>query len=71
MYDQILDHAIELHKRWPMIRGMVALVKIRVDEVLEHDEGIFGIEIIKGEKYVIFNVLFDTGACGSILDKRT
>ena len=54
-----------------MIRGMVAPVKIRVDEVLEQDEGVFDIETIKGEKYVVFNVLFDTGACGSILDKRT
>ena len=26
---------------------------------------------IKVEKYVILNVLCDTGACGSILDKRT
>ena len=43
---------------------MVAPVKIKVDEVLEHDEGIFDIKIIGGEKYVIFNVLFDTGACG-------
>ena len=32
---------------------------------------IFYVELINGEKYVIFNVLFDTGACCSILDKRT
>ena len=51
--------------------GMVAPVKIRVEEILEHDDGIFNVEILNGEKYVIFNVLFDTGACGSILDKRT
>ena len=70
MYNEILDHAIELNKRWPMIRGMVAPFKIRVDEVLEHDEEVFYIESIKGEKYVVFNVLFDTGTCGSILDKR-
>ena len=54
-----------------MMRGMVAPFKIMVAEVLEHDEGVFDVEIIKGEKYVVFNVLFDTGACGSILDKRT
>ena len=54
-----------------MIRGMVAPVKIRVAEILEHDDGIFDVEVIEGEKYVIFNVLFDTGACGSILDKMT
>ena len=39
MYDQLLAHAIELNKKFPMIRGMVAPVKIRVAEVLEHDEG--------------------------------
>ena len=49
----------------------MAQVKIRVAEVLEHDEGIFDVEVIKGENYVVFNVLFDTGACGSIQDKRT
>ena len=43
----------------------------RVEEVLEHDDGVFDTEILNGEKCVIFNVLFDTGACGSILDKRT
>ena len=45
--------------------------QIRVEEILEHDDGIFDVEIINEEKYVIFNVLFDTGACGSILDKKT
>ena len=71
LYEQTLEHAIKLHDKWPMVRGMVAPVKIRVEEVLEHDDGVFDTEIINGEKYVIFNVLFDTGACGSILDKRT
>ena len=45
-----------------MIRGMVAPVKIRVDEVLVHDDWIFEAELIEGEKNMIFNVLFDTGA---------
>ena len=71
LYDQILDHAIKLHERWPMVRGMVAPVKIRVEEVIEHDDGIFSTELIDGDQYAVFNVLFDTGACGSILDKRT
>ena len=54
-----------------MLRRMVAPLKIRVAEVLEHNEGVFYVEVIKGEKYVVFNVLFDTGACRSILDRRT
>ena len=59
---------MKLHDKWPMVRGMTAPVKIRVEEVLEHDDGVFNTEAIDGEQYVL---LFDTGACGSILDKRT
>ena len=54
-----------------MVRGMVAPVKIKVKEVIEHDDGILDTEVVDGDQYVVFNVLFDTGACGSILDKKT
>ena len=34
LYDQILERAIKLHDKWPMVRGMVAPVIIRVEEIL-------------------------------------
>ena len=32
-----------------MVRGMVAPVKIRVEEVIEHDDGIFSTELVDGD----------------------
>ena len=71
IYQEILYKAIEICKRYPLVRGMIVKTKIRVSEIKRHDQSVSGHQEIEGKKYVDLNLLLDTGSCGGVLDPET